>query len=184
MISPWRRLVTFTRPACQTTKKQRYGGAVIPKMAGRGSRLEDAGRSAAYRLTSAVVDTSDSTMLSSCLPVVATRGYFVIGFYDRPIMQGIIYFAAVFSISFFLSFFPCLFSAVGDWNLYRTSTHDVALMRTANLERRSKMCCMRLAGNTRRKNDFKNSASTHHGTTLSSYIFARKACIDNRKKTC
>jgi len=59
VISPWRRLVTFTRPACQTTKKQRYRSAVIPKMAA-GSRL-DAGRSAAYRLTAAIVDTSDST---------------------------------------------------------------------------------------------------------------------------
>jgi len=28
----------------------------------------------------------------------------------------------------------------------------------------------------------KNSPSGHHCTTLSSYIFATKACIDNRKK--
>jgi len=46
------------------------------------------------------------------------------------------------------------------------------------------MCCTRLAGNTGRKNDAKN----HHlrtipqPTTLSGYIFATKACIDNRKK--
>ena len=46
------------------------------------------------------------------------------------------------------------------------------------------MCCTRLAGNTGRKNDAKKSPSTHHRTTLSSYIFAtaNKAYIDNRKK--
>ena len=37
------------------------------------------------------------------------------------------------------------------------------------------MCCSRLA--SRRK-----SPSGHHPTTLSGYIFATKACIDNRKK--
>jgi len=35
-----------------------------------------------------------------------------------------------------------------------------------------------LGGNTGRK----NSRSAHHRTTLSGYIFATKACIDNRKK--
>ena len=30
----------------------------------------------------------------------------------------------------------------------------------------------------------KKSPSGHHPTTLSGYIFATKACIDNRKKTC
>jgi len=28
------------------------------------------------------------------------------------------------------------------------------------------------------------SPSAHYRTTLSGYIFAAKACIDNRKKTC
>jgi len=28
------------------------------------------------------------------------------------------------------------------------------------------------------------SPSGHHPTTLSGYVFATKACIDNRKKTC
>ena len=32
--------------------------------------------------------------------------------------------------------------------------------------------------------DPKNLPSGHHSTTLSGYIFATKACIDNRKKTC
>jgi len=40
------------------------------------------------------------------------------------------------------------------------------------------MYCTQLAENTGRK----NSPSQHHGTTLSGYIFATKACIDNRKK--
>ena len=39
------------------------------------------------------------------------------------------------------------------------------------------MYCMRLAGNAGRK----KSPSQHHRTTLSSYIFAAKAHIDNRK---
>jgi len=30
----------------------------------------------------------------------------------------------------------------------------------------------------------KKSLSEHHVTTLLGYIFATKACIDNRKKTC
>ena len=44
------------------------------------------------------------------------------------------------------------------------------------------MCCKRLNGNTGCKNDAKKSPSEHHRTTLSGYIFATKACIDNRKK--
>jgi len=44
----------------------------------------------------------------------------------------------------------------------------------------SEMCCTRLAGNTGRK----KSPSAHHRTTLLDYIFATKACIDNRKKNC
>jgi len=40
------------------------------------------------------------------------------------------------------------------------------------------MCCTRLAENTGRK----KSPFWHHRTTLSSYIFGTKACVDNRKK--
>ena len=40
------------------------------------------------------------------------------------------------------------------------------------------MCCSRIAENTGRK----NSPSAHNRTTLSGYIFATKAHIDNRKK--
>jgi len=53
---------------------------------------------------------------------------------------------------------------------------------SANLECKSEMCCTRLAGNTGCKNDAK-SPSAHHSTTLSGYIFASEACIDNRKNT-
>ena len=49
---------------------------------------------------------------------------------------------------------------------------------SANLECRSKMCCMRLAGNT----GHKISPFWHYRTTLSGYIFGIKACIDNRRK--
>jgi len=48
----------------------------------------------------------------------------------------------------------------------------------------SETCCARLAENTARK---KSPKSRHLGTiaqSLSGYIFATKACIDNRKKTC
>jgi len=44
------------------------------------------------------------------------------------------------------------------------------------------MHCTRLAATTGRKNDAKKSPSRHHRTTLSGYIFATEACIDNRKK--
>jgi len=40
------------------------------------------------------------------------------------------------------------------------------------------MCCTRLSENT----GYKKSPSGHHCTTLSGYIFATKACIDNQKK--
>jgi len=40
------------------------------------------------------------------------------------------------------------------------------------------MCCTRLDENT----GSKKSPSAHYRTTLSGYIFATWACIDNRKK--
>jgi len=53
---------------------------------------------------------------------------------------------------------------------------------SVNLECRSEMCCTRLAENTGCKNCAKKSPSAHHRTTLSSYMFATKAHINNRKK--
>ena len=45
------------------------------------------------------------------------------------------------------------------------------------------MCCTRLAGNAGRTQKIaKKSPSGHHRTSLSGYIFATKARIDNRKK--
>jgi len=38
--------------------------------------------------------------------------------------------------------------------------------------------------NTGRKNCAKKSPPAHHHTSLSGYILATKACIDNQKKTC
>jgi len=42
------------------------------------------------------------------------------------------------------------------------------------------MRCTQLAANT----GCKKSPSRHHHTSLLGHIFATKACIDNRKKTC
>ena len=82
-------------------------------------------------------------------------------------------FALWFLLSFF--FFPRLISAVADW-MSAILPHKCEL--SANLECRSEMCRMRLAENT----GCKKSPSGHHRTTLSGYIFATKAHIDNRKK--
>jgi len=46
------------------------------------------------------------------------------------------------------------------------------------------MCCTRLTANTGCKKSRQKSPSGQHRTTLSGYIFANKACVDNRKKTC
>jgi len=77
--------------------------------------------------------------------------------------------------SFFFLFFPRLISAVADWGLPYFHTWCGL---SANLGCRSETCCTRLAENTGRK----KSPSGHHCTTLSGYIFATKACINNRKK--
>ena len=45
------------------------------------------------------------------------------------------------------------------------------------------MCCTRLAGNAGHKKIAKNLPSRHRRTTLSGYIFATKACIQNQKKS-
>jgi len=68
----------------------------------------------------------------------------------------------------FLLFFPRLISAWCGLN--------------ANLECRSETCCARLAENTGCKKSPKKWPVGHHPTTLSGYIFATKACFDDRKK--
>jgi len=82
---------------------------------------------------------------------------------------------------FYLLFFPHLISAVGDWMSSCLPYFYTWCGPSANLECMPETCCARLAENTGRKNDAK-TPSGHHRTTLSGYIFATKACIDNRKK--
>ena len=82
----------------------------------------------------------------------------------------------IFILSFVLPFFFLLFSS-SNLSLHRL---DVCMTHfhtwcglNANLGCRSEICCTQLA---------KKLPSGHHRTTLSGYIFASAACIDNRKK--
>ena len=75
-------------------------------------------------------------------------------------------------------FFSRLISAVADW-MSTILLHMV--WPSVNLECRSEMCCMPLAEMQDPKSR-QNSPSGHHRTTLSGYVFAIKARIDNRKK--
>jgi len=64
-------------------------------------------------------------------------------------------------------------------DVYYTSTHGVALVRIYNAGLK------RVARGSLKAQDAKGrqkSPSGHHRTTLSDYIFATKARIDNRKK--
>ena len=94
--------------------------------------------------------------------------------------RGPLYFCPVVSFFYLLLL---LFSSpklsATDW--MSTILLHMAWPYSANLECRSEMCCTRLAANTGRKSRQK-SPSGHHHTTSSGYIFANKACIDNRKK--
>jgi len=100
-------------------------------------------------------------------------------YYGRPYAIGQ---AIIFSSChlFFLSFFPRLISAITDW-MSAILPHMVCL--SANLRCRSETCCMWLTENTGHKKSPKITIWAHH-TTLSGYIFAIKAHIDTRKKTC
>jgi len=60
-----------------------------------------------------------------------------------------------------------------------TITLGIGPHSCVNLECRSEICCARLAGNAGPK----KSPSGHHRATLSGYIFATKAYINNPKKT-
>jgi len=64
-------------------------------------------------------------------------------------------------------------------DVYHTCTHGVALVRIkdAGLKRAARGSLQIQDAKSRQK-----SPSGHHRTTLSGYIFATKACIDNRKK--
>jgi len=85
-----------------------------------------------------------------------------------------LYFCPVISIFYlFVFFFPCLISAAAGW---MSLTHGVALVRISNAGLKG------AARGSLQMQDPKKSPSGHHPTTLSGYIFATKACIDNRKK--
>jgi len=105
------------------------------------------------------------------------------------VIGGALYFCPVVSFylsSIFLSFFFFLASSqqpqIGCLPYFYTWRGP-----SANLECRSEMCCSQLAANAQPKKVAKNR---HLGTipqlcpaiTLSGYIFATKACSDNRKK--
>ena len=76
------------------------------------------------------------------------------------------------------SFFPRLISAATDW--MSTILLHMA-WPSANLRYRSETYGTRLAEYTGRKKRQK-SPSPHYRTSLSGYIFANKACMDNQKK--
>ena len=78
------------------------------------------------------------------------------------------------------SFFLRLISAVGEIGCLPYFHTWCGL--SANLRCRSETCCTRLAGNACTQKIAKKSPSAHHRTTLSGYVFATKAHIDNRKK--
>jgi len=88
-------------------------------------------------------------------------------------------------LSFFISSFFVLLSsfflAYSQWSESgRLPYFHASCGLSANLECRSecaKRCALEIQD---AKNDVK-SPSAHHRTNLSSYIFASKACIDNRK---
>ena len=88
--------------------------------------------------------------------------------YGRPL-----YFHAVVSI--FISL-PNLSRRRMD--VYHTSAHDAVLVRIPNAGLK------RAARGSLEMQDPKKSPSGHHRTTLLGHIFATKARIDSRKKTC
>ena len=88
---------------------------------------------------------------------------------------------ALWFLLLLLSFFPRLISAVADWMsaILPQSTHGVALVRISDAGLK------RAARGSLEMQDPKMSPKSaiyrHHRTTLSGYIFATKARIDNRK---
>jgi len=96
-------------------------------------------------------------------------------YYGHPVGR-LLYFAAVVSI--FLSFFPLLFSVIGDGCLpYLQTRYGLR----ANLECMCEMYCTRLAENTGQKLRKILPSAPRHTTSLG-YIFAIKACVNYQKK--
>ena len=104
-------------------------------------------------------------------------------YYGRPAQQmRTLYFCPVVSSIFFL-----FFLSSPNLSRHRLDVYQLPYFHTwrgsrANLECRSERRCTQLTANAGPKNVAKKSPSGHHPTTLSGYIFATKACIDNRKK--
>jgi len=101
------------------------------------------------------------------------------------IEQAIIFFALCFLLlsSFFLSFLPCLISAIADW--MSTILHTWCGL-SANLDAGWNVLHVWNVLHTARwkyrmQKVAKNSPSGHHCTTFSGYIFPTKARIDNCK---
>ena len=97
-----------------------------------------------------------------------------------PIVMGRpLYFPAV--VTMFLLFFSPILSCFRQ-DVYHTSTHDVALARIIS----NRPTCLKCAARGSLKIQdatiiAQKSPSAHHRTHLSGYIFATKACIDNRR---
>jgi len=87
----------------------------------------------------------------------------------------------IFALWFLLSFFFFLFSSPNlsrrRLNVYHTYFHTWCGL-SANFGCRSETCCTLKIGIQYAK----KSPFGHHSTTLWGYVFASKACIDNRKK--
>ena len=99
-----------------------------------------------------------------------------------PCNRGHYIFALWFlSIFFYLSFFPRLISAATDWMstilLHMVWSQCEFRMQVWNVLHAARCKC-------RTQKSRQKSPSGYHPTTLSGYIFANKACIDHRKKTC
>ena len=84
------------------------------------------------------------------------------------------------SSSFFLLFFPRLNSAFADWMF--TILHMVWPYCEFQMQVWNVLHATHWKYSTQKVT--KKSPSGHHRTNLSGYIFATKACIDNRGKTC
>jgi len=110
-----------------------------------------------------------------CIRQFITVYLFMAALWNRA---GHYIFVLWFLLSFSLFFFPRLISAVADWMsailLHMVwpcefRTHVWNMLQTARWTYRTQKWR-------------KKSPSAHHHTSLSGYIFAKKACINNRKK--
>ena len=101
--------------------------------------------------------------------------------YGRPAYQmRILYFCPVVS-SFLLSCFSSPNLSRRRLDVYHTSTHGAVLVRIQNAGLKCAACGSLEMQDPKNR---QNRTFGHHRTTLSGYIFATKARIDNWKKTC